>query len=108
MVVCERACAKHGARVREFAEPQFGRPARVVGPTGGSLGGRNQGGLYDAWVAKFSALGVARWKRQLGTSQYDSASGVAATDNGRVYISGSTAGALGGTNKGAYDAYVHA
>ena len=45
-----------------------------------------------------------QWKKQLGTSEYDYSSGVATDSSGNVYISGSTYGALAGTNKGSYDA----
>lgn len=60
----------------------------IAGATSGSLGGQSQG-LTDAWLAKYSAGGVPLWKRQLGTSGDDGATGVAADDNG-IYIAGVT------------------
>ena len=59
----------------------------VIGDTLGSLGGANRGST-DAWVAKYDAAGHALWKRQLGTADQDSASGVATDAAGNVYLSG--------------------
>jgi hypothetical protein len=42
----------------------------ITGGTFGSLGRRQQGN-GDAWVAKYSAAGALRWKRQLGTFEQD-------------------------------------
>ena len=69
----------------------------IAGLTNGSLGGPHEGGLYDAWVAKYSAAGALRWKRQLGTSEAyvemgALASGVATDGDGNVYIVGGTGG----------------
>lgn len=55
----------------------------------GSLAGPNQG-YEDAWIAKYSRVGILLWKRQLGTSQIDAASGVAIDRNGNAYVSGNT------------------
>jgi hypothetical protein len=77
----------------------------IAGWTNGLLGG-SQAGSSDAFVAKYSAEGALRWTRQLGTSEPDSANGVATDRNGNVYISGSTDGSLGGTNQGFDDAFL--
>ena len=77
----------------------------LTGNTYGSLGGANKGGS-DAFVAKYAADGHPLWKRQLGTSDYDFASGVATDAAGNVYLAGYTRGSLGGTNKGGSDAFV--
>ena len=77
----------------------------ISGSTRGALAGTNKG-EYDAFVAKYNSSGKLLWKKQLGTSGYDSSSGVATDSNGNVYISGDTYGALAGTNKGSYDAWV--
>ena len=42
----------------------------------------------DAWVAKYDAAGHVLWKRQLGTADYDYASGVATDAAGNVYLTG--------------------
>jgi uncharacterized delta-60 repeat protein len=77
----------------------------ISGLTGGDLAGRHKGG-FDAWVAKYSSSGKLQWKQQLGTSSGDISWGVVTDSSGNVYISGDTYGALAGTNKGSYDAWV--
>jgi Beta-propeller repeat len=77
----------------------------VVGGTRGALGGSNKGFL-DAWVIEFDADGHRLWSRQPGTSGYEFAQGVATDMNGNVYVVGETTGALGGPNKGDFDAWV--
>jgi len=72
----------------------------VAGSTYGSLGGSNQGGTADAWLAGYSATGALRWKRQLGSSATDYANGVATDGDGNVYVVGSTEGLPGGPNMG--------
>jgi hypothetical protein len=47
------------------------------------------------------------WSRQPGTSTFDSATGVATDTDGNVFVVGYTIdGALGGPNKGSFDAWV--
>jgi hypothetical protein len=77
----------------------------IAGYTWGSLGGPNQG-TGDAWAAKYSAAGTLRWKRQLGTPNFETAEGVATDGDGHVYIAGRTDGSLGGPNQGDDDAWV--
>jgi hypothetical protein len=72
----------------------------------GWIGGP-QPGETDAWVAKYSAAGALRWKRQFGTSEPDNAYSVATDRDGSVYIAGSTRGSFGGPFQGGYwDAWV--
>ncbi|MBK8210359.1 MAG: SBBP repeat-containing protein [Rhodospirillales bacterium] len=77
----------------------------LCGSTKGSLGGAKKGGS-DAWVAKYDADGQVIWTRQLGTAAYDVAKGVATDAAGNVYLTGETAGSLGGPANGGYDAWV--
>jgi hypothetical protein len=77
----------------------------ISGFTGGSLWAPNRGG-FDAWVVKYSAVGDLLWKRQFGTAESDGANAVATNGDGNVYVSGSTAGSLGGPNRGSNDAWV--
>jgi hypothetical protein len=78
----------------------------LAGSTTGSLGGASRGN-DDAWLAKYSAAGALRWKRQLGTAALDVADGVAVDGDGNLYISGSTQGSLGGPFQGGdRDAWV--
>ena len=79
--------------------------AAIHGDTSG-LGGTYYGNA-DAWVAQFnSSNGNLNWKRQLGTANYDSASGVATDSFGNVYITGRTRGKLGENQAGGDDAWV--
>jgi hypothetical protein len=64
----------------------------MAGYTDVSLGGPHQGGYYNAWLVKYSAAGALLWKRQLGTSEGEAASGVATDGDGNVYIAGWTGG----------------
>ncbi len=77
----------------------------IAGLTYGSLAGAKKGGS-DAWVAKYDADGQVIWTRQLGTAAYDVAKGVATDAAGNVYLTGETAGSLGGPANGGYDAWV--
>ncbi len=60
----------------------------------------------DAWVAKYSATGALRWKRQLKTSDGEAGSGVATDGDANVYIAGTTDGSLGGPSQGYNDAWL--
>ena len=81
----------------------------MSGFTGDSLGGANQES-FDAWVAKYNSNGTLLWKLKLGTSSPEASNGVATDRNGNVYLSGETAGSLGGDyqggTQGATDAWV--
>src|SRR5262249_35941533 len=86
----------------------------IAGETNGSLGGPSAGGS-DAFIAKYDAAGNLAWTgargsvpnfRQIGTSAADHGYGVSADGLGNVYMSGSTAGNLGGTNAGGADAFL--
>jgi hypothetical protein len=78
----------------------------LAGRTNGSLGGLNEPGDFDAWLAKYTADGNRQWIRQLGTTELDNAFGVAADGLGNVYFTGSTQGELSGPNAGESDAYL--
>ncbi|HEY9828887.1 MAG TPA: SBBP repeat-containing protein [Stenomitos sp.] len=71
----------------------------------GALGGTSKG-FEDAWVAEYSPNGSLKWIKQLGTSGIDYSNGIATDSNGNVFITGKTFGALGGTNKGRFDAWA--
>src|SRR5512133_3758282 len=60
----------------------------VVGDAEGALFGPN-GGSADWRVAEFDATGHRLWAQQIGTGQYESASGVATDADGNVYVVGS-------------------
>jgi beta-propeller repeat-containing protein len=73
--------------------------------TTGDLEGTNVG-RNDAYLVKYDANGVRKWIRQLGTTLGDWGNGITADGLGSVYISGSTAGSLGGSNAGSEDAIL--
>jgi hypothetical protein len=77
----------------------------LAGYSDGNLGGANAGGA-DAFVTKYDSAGNLVWNRQLGTSGYDVSYGVSADGLGNVYITGYTAGSLGGPNAGEDDAFL--
>ncbi|TWT31024.1 Beta-propeller repeat protein [Posidoniimonas corsicana] len=77
----------------------------VSGHTRGDLGGVNAGS-YDVFLSKFDSAGNLLWTEQLGSNASDEDWGVTADRLGGVYVSGSTAGALGAENFGSYDGFV--
>ena len=77
----------------------------ISGSTQGDLDGTNAG-YSDAFVNKYDANGTLMRTKQLGTTPGDYSYGVSADNLGNVYISGQTAGDLGGTNAGLVDAFV--
>jgi hypothetical protein len=79
--------------------------AMIVGDTDGVVTGSNLGG-QDAWIAKYSASGNQIWVRQFGTNQAESAVAAASDSSGNTYVTGSTLGALGGSNVGVDDIFL--
>jgi outer membrane protein assembly factor BamB len=78
----------------------------VSGTTSGTLPGAVSAGGNDIFLAKFDPSGARLWVKQLGTSAADSGTGVAVGADGGIYVSGITAGPLGGTFVGATDAVL--
>jgi hypothetical protein len=78
----------------------------LAGRTNGSLGGPNEPGDLDAWLAKYTAEGNLEWTRQFGTTKLDTAYGVSADGLGNVYFTGTTRGSLDGPSVGESDAYL--
>jgi len=77
----------------------------VTGYTGGAPDGSNAGN-EDIFVVKYDSAGDQKWTEQLGTSDWDEASGIATDSSGNVYVTGFTYGALEGSNAGEYDLFV--
>jgi uncharacterized protein (TIGR03437 family) len=78
----------------------------VAGETFGAFPGFSNTGNRDVFLSKFDAQGKALWTRQFGTSDDDTATGLAADASG-VYVVGRTDGALPSqTGLGSVDAFV--
>jgi hypothetical protein len=77
----------------------------ITGVAGGNLGG-SYGGSEDAFLSKYDSGGTLLWTKQLGTSGDERSYGVTTDGLGYVYISGLTAGNLGGTNAGGKDVFI--
>jgi Lectin C-type domain/Beta-propeller repeat len=79
----------------------------VTGITNGSLPGNTHQGDFDAFIAKYNADGTQAWVKQLGTSNYDYASGISTDSSGNSYVTGYTNGSLPGyTNQGDFDVFI--
>ncbi|MFB6374779.1 MAG: SBBP repeat-containing protein [Bradymonadaceae bacterium] len=68
----------------------------VTGETEGDLGGQNNAGNEDAFVARFSPEGDRKWVRLIGTSSYSWSFAIARDSHGALYVGGETEGDLGG------------
>jgi hypothetical protein len=77
----------------------------VVGGTGGALEGSAVGD-DDAFVRSYDASGHHRWTRQYGTSDLETASGVATDADGNVYVTGHTVPTVEGGVVGDSDAFL--
>ena len=65
------------------------------------------GGVYDAFLMKFTSAGAWQWTRQLGTAGDDIIYGIDASFAGSVYVTGLTTGNLDGVvNNGGQDAFI--
>jgi hypothetical protein len=79
----------------------------VVGFASGALPGQPRFGYRDAFVRKYDRDGNELWTRQFGSSQPTEARAVVADAAGRVYVVGTTLGALPGqVGAGSFDAFV--
>lgn len=92
---------------RAVATSPDGR-VHVVGLTFGHFGAAKSTSKddADAFVITFDRNGTELWRRQPGTSNWDSAEGVATDADGNVYVVGETIGRLGGAKKGSSDVFV--
>jgi len=79
----------------------------VGGWTTGALTGEPNRGGHDAFVRKFSPTGEEQWTVQFGTEGEDATEGVAANEDGRVYVAGRVEGVVPGqVDAGGGDAFV--
>lgn len=65
----------------------------ITGSTDDDLGGPNAGDT-DGFLRSYDADGNHRWTKQIGTSNFDEARGVAADGMGSIYVTGRTDGSL--------------
>ena len=68
----------------------------VAGWTSGVLPGQSSLGSGDMFVARYDAAGNRDWLRQLGSSAFESAFGIAITPAGQILVGGGTGGTLPG------------
>jgi hypothetical protein len=79
----------------------------LAGETDGALPGQVSAGSTDIFTAKYDTNGALGWLGQLGSAQYDAATGVALGSDGNIYAAGETHGALDGyTSSGMADMVV--
>jgi hypothetical protein len=79
----------------------------VTGGTLGSLDGNSSAGLSDLFLVKYNSSGTKQWTKQLGTSSYEYAGGVAIDSSANVYVTGYTDGSLdGNSSAGGYDLFL--
>lgn len=73
----------------------------------GTLNGVVPSGSEDAYIIKFNSDGSTAWTTNIGTSKSDLGDKIAIADNGDIYVTGSTYGALYGENSRGYrDTYL--
>jgi hypothetical protein len=75
------------------------------GWTSGSIGKRNEGD-DDAFIIKYSADGMVKWRRQPASAREDRLTGLATDLANNVVAVGRTHGALAGPHGGNYDGFV--
>ena len=79
----------------------------VAGQTFGNFDGEVSNGNRDAFLTKFSPEGNKEWTRLYGTANWDSARDLTIGLDGSIYITGWTAGNLGGeVNAGGAEAFI--
>jgi len=79
----------------------------VTGYTDGSLDGNSSAGGYDLFLVKYNSSGMKQWSKQLGTTEWDIAYGVATDSSANVYVTGYTDGGLdGNSNAGGIDLFL--
>jgi hypothetical protein len=77
----------------------------VAGWTDGALSGANAG-FADVFVRKYAPNNTPIWLRQFGSSSGEDATGIVAPATNKIYVGGSTGGALGGPNQGSNDPFL--
>ena len=99
------AINQFGTPFKDFVSAVATDPDDNVLVTGRFLN-ESSGRDSDVWVAKLDSSGTQLWRRQFGTTKYDSPAGVATDASDNVYVAGSTDGPLAGTLRGPRDAFL--
>jgi len=66
----------------------------VTGSTQGDLDGQINNGSYDAFISKFNRDGSKEWTRLLGSDKNDYGYSISTSQDGSIYIAGTTHGYL--------------
>ncbi len=77
----------------------------VSGNTYGNMDGENAG-QRDGFLCRFDSLGNLQWSRQFGSAGDEDVQWSAISNDGYIYITGSTTGSLNGNNRGKEDFFV--
>ena len=78
----------------------------VAGETRGEILGETNAGSRDAFLAKLDMAVTPQWAKQIGTTGYDAAYGIA-VDGNNIYIAGETGSQFpGATSSGYFDAFL--
>jgi hypothetical protein len=79
----------------------------VTGYSFGSLDGNTSAGSGDLVLLKLDSTGSKVWTHQMGTTGFDSGSGITLDSAGNIYVVGRTEGSLDGNpNNGGLDIYI--
>jgi len=78
----------------------------VTGETRGGLDNNTNFGDKDIFLVQYDDNGTRLWTQQLGTSSEDAGYGVAVDSDGDIFVTGTTYGALDGSNYGSSDIFL--
>ncbi|MEG4280503.1 SBBP repeat-containing protein [Microcoleus sp. MON1_C1] len=77
----------------------------LTGTANGALGDSNNKSK-DIWVTKYDSHGNRLWLKQFGTAESDESFDLKLDLAGNIYLTGTTKGALGGSNAGSEDIWA--
>lgn len=102
--------------LRQFGTPQMEEGGLLaLGPDGslyvsgytkGNLGGGQNAGGSDVFVANLTSDGETKWVHLFGTTALDSPAGIAVAPSGEVYVVGTSSGPFEGNGAGQDDAFL--
>ncbi|PHR60908.1 MAG: hypothetical protein COA47_06800 [Robiginitomaculum sp.] len=80
----------------------------LAGKISGALGDTTQLGGSDSFIIKFDGNGKEQFIKRFGSTLDDQANSLTIAVDGKIFIAGSTKGAVTGTHNGGQDAYIRA